>query len=71
MGLTPEQTKAWRTLDSRGLIVLPAKLKRPWYKGWQRYTKTVEDPIKWEMATCFSILTGKKIASHRDRCGCP
>ena len=33
MGLTPEQTKAWRALDSRGLIVLPAKLKRPWYRG--------------------------------------
>ena len=60
MGLTKEQLKNAHKLNSRGLIVMPAKLKRPWFRGWQQLTKSVDDPVKWSMATCFSILTGKK-----------
>ena len=60
MGLTEQQLKTAHELSSRGFIMMPAKKKRPWIRNWQRLTKSVEDPRKWDMATCYSILTGKK-----------
>ena len=61
MGLTKEQLNAAHELSSRGLIMMPARLKRPWgIAKWQRLTKSVDDPVKWDMATCFSIQTGKR-----------
>ena len=59
MGLNSDQMTAARELDKRGYIVLPGRNKRPWYPGWNKMTKSVTDEIKWNMANCFSILTGK------------
>ena len=60
MGLTKLQGQAAQDLFDRGLIVMPCKKKRPWYSGWQKLEKSVDDIRLWNEATCFSILTGKK-----------
>ena len=60
MGLNSDQRIAAADLNKRGYIVLPGRNKRPWYSGWNKMTESVTDENIWNMANCFSILTGKK-----------